>query len=115
NSPTPVWTFVLHNKPGSTRVTGTWGEFKIVGTVSAATGKAKLVAGVQPGVTVTTDFFVTFNFKSKSTAKTNHPTFAGTYDYVDVATGKQHGTTTGTVRAVRCTTQTSALAIGVCG
>ena len=115
SSTTPVWTFVLHNKPGSTRVTGTWAQFKILGTVSPSTGKAKLVAGVQPGVTVTTDFYVTFNFKSKSTAKTNHPTFVGTYDYVDAATGQQHGTTTGTVRAIRCTIQTNALALGACG
>ena len=74
-SKTPNQVFVLRNNPGSTRVTGEWqGEFTIVGTFSPTTGEATLVAGVQPGVTQTTDFHVDFKFKSASTAPTNHPT-----------------------------------------
>lgn len=110
----PVWTFVLNNKAGSTRVTGTWQEFKLVGTVSPATGQATLVAGVQPGVTQTTDFHVKFVFKSTSTAQSNHPTFRGNYDYVKLATGQSSGTVA-TMRAVRCSYRTNAKAVALCG
>jgi len=34
-------------------------------------------------------FHVTFHFKSTSTAKTNHPTYIGWYDYVVIATGRR--------------------------
>jgi len=105
---------VLSNKPGSTRVTGTWGgEFKVVGTLSPATGQATLVAGVQPGVTQTTNFHVKFVFKSTSTAQANHPTFSGWFDYVTRATGKPKPGT-GKSKAYRCAYQTNAKAMALC-
>jgi hypothetical protein len=105
---------VLNDKPGSTRVTGTWAEFKVLGSVSPATGQATLVAGVQPGVTVTTNFHVRFVFKSRSTAQSNHPTFSGWFDYVVRATGKAKPGT-GKVKAERCAYQTNAKAMALCG
>ena len=112
----PTWTFVLTNKHGSTRVTGSWQtNFKIVGTVSAATGEAMLDAGVQAGTTTTMNVKVTFDFKSSSTAQTNHPTFRGTFVDVRRATGEVIPNTEGTVRAVRCSYQTSAKAVALCG
>src|ERR1700722_3840400 len=62
---TPIWTFVLKNTPGSTRVTGTWQtEFDIARTLSAASGVAMLDAGVQPGTLATRNFTVKFVFES---------------------------------------------------
>jgi hypothetical protein len=113
---TPIWTFVLHNKPGSSSVTGTWQtSFKIAGTLSAASGKAMLDAGVQPGTLSTMNFDVKFVFKSSSTAQTNHPTFSGTFDDVTRATGQVEPNTEGTVRAIRCSYQTTAKAVALCG
>jgi len=114
-SDTPNQAFILRNKPGSTSVAGTWqGEFKIVGTFSPATGQATLVAGVQPGVTVTTNFHVKFVFKSTSTAATNHPKFSGWFDYVTRATGKPKPAT-GKTKATRCSYQTGPKALAMCG
>jgi hypothetical protein len=111
---TPIWTFVLNNKPGSSRVTGTWQtEFKIVGTFSA--GEGMLDAGVQPGTLTTMNFKVKFAFKSNSTAQTNHPTFRGTFDDVSRATGVVVPNSEGTVRAIRCSYQTNAKAVARCG
>jgi hypothetical protein len=113
---TPIWRLELNNKPGSTRVTGSWQtEFAIVGTVSAASGVAMLDAGVQPGTLSTRNFTVKFVFKSNSTAQTNHPTFRGTYDDVTRATGVVVPNSQGTVRAIRCSYQTTAKAIAFCG
>jgi len=113
---TPIWTFVLNNKPGSTRVTGSWQTgFELVGTVSAATGVAMLDAGVQPGSLATKNFTVKFVFMSNSTAQTNHPTFRGTFDAVTRATGVMEPNSQGTVRAIRCSYQTTAKAIALCG
>src|ERR1017187_5738459 len=67
----PNQAFLLNNKPGSARVTGTLAEFKILGTFSPVTGKATLVVGVQPGTTRTTNYHVKFVFKSNSTAQSN--------------------------------------------
>jgi len=70
----------------------------IHGTFSPATGEATWKAAYQS--TDTIDFHVTFHFKSTSTAKTNHPTYIGWYDYVVIATGAtQPG---GTTRGWRC-------------
>jgi hypothetical protein len=113
---TPIWTFVLNNKPGSTRVTGSWQtNFVLVGTVAAASGVAMLDAGVQPGTLATMNFTVKFVFKSNSTAQTNHPTFRGTFDDVTRATGVAEPNSQGTVRAIRCSYQTTAKAIAFCG
>lgn len=115
-STSPIWTFVLKNSSGSARVTGTWQtEFDVVGTLSGATGTAMLDAGVQPGTLRTMNFAVKFVFKSSSTAQTNHPTFSGTFDDVTRATGVVVPNTQGTVRAVRCSYQTTAKAIAFCG
>jgi hypothetical protein len=115
-SSSPIWTFVLKNSSGSARVTGTWQtEFDVVGTLSAATGAAMLDAGVQPGTRTTMNFAVKFVFKSNSTAQTNHPTFSGTYDDVDRATGQVVPNSHGTVRALRCSYQTNAKAVALCG
>jgi hypothetical protein len=113
---TPIWTFVLKNTPGSTRVTGTWQtEFDIVGTLSVASGVAMLDAGVQPGTLATRNFTVKFAFNSNSTAQTNHPTFRGTFDEVTRATGVVEPNSQGTVRAIRCSYQTNAKAVSFCG
>jgi len=110
----PNQTFVIKQSTGSTRVSGEWGgEFKLSGTVSPATGKAELCAGCnQAGVTQTTNFDVTFVFKSASIAQSNHPTFSGTYHYVEVSTGQTKPG--GTIRAVRCSHETGAKAVAAC-
>jgi hypothetical protein len=110
----PNQEFLLDNKPGSTLVTGIMADFKIVGTVASATGKATLVVGVQAGTTVTTNYTVRFVFKSNSTALTNHPTFSGSFDYVRRATGDPVPNSTGKVTATRCSYQTNAKAIALC-
>ena len=96
-------------------MTGTLAEFKILGTFSPVTGKATLVVGVQPGVTQTTNYHVKFVFKSNSTAQSNHPTFSGSFDYVRLATGKPIPNSTGEVTATRCSYQTNAKAMALCG
>jgi hypothetical protein len=111
----PDQVFLLHNTPGSARVTGTLAEFKILGTFSPATGKATLVVGVQPGTTRTTNYYVKFVFKSNSTAQSNHPTFSGSFDYVSRATGEPVPDSTGKVEARRCSYQTNAKAQALCG
>jgi hypothetical protein len=104
----------MRNNPGSTSVTGTWqGEFKMVGSSSPATGLATLVAGLQPGVTVTTSFHVKFVSRSTSTATTNHPQFSGWFDYVTRATGKPKPGT-GKTRATRCSYRTGPKAMPLC-
>jgi hypothetical protein len=70
---------------------------------------------VQPGTLTTMNFKVKFAFKSNSTAQTNHPTFRGTFDDVNRATGQVVPNSEGTVRAIRCSYQTSAKAIAQCG
>lgn len=107
--------FLLSNKPGSARVTGTLAEFKIVGTFSPVTGKATLVVGLQPGTTQTTNYHVKFVFKSSSTLQSNHPTFSGSFDYVRRATGEPVPNSTGRVTATRCSYQTNAAAMALCG
>ncbi len=111
----PNQAFVLRDKPGSTHFTGDLGEFKIVGTIALATGKALLVIGLQPGVTQTTNDTVRFVFKSNSTAQSNHPTFSGSFDYVRRATGQPVPNSTGKITAIRCSYQTSAKAMALCG
>ena len=111
----PNQVFVLDNKPGSSSVTGEMAEFKIVGTVAPATGKATLVVGEQQGTTVTTNYYVKFVFTSNSTAQTNHPTFSGSFDYVRRATGEPIPHSTGKVTATRCSYQTTAKAVALCG
>jgi len=112
----PNWTFVLHNNPGSTRVTGSFQtEFNIAGSFSAKTGKALIDAGVQHGTLNTQNFTVKFTFKSHSTLQTNHPTFRGTFDNVSRTTGLVQPNSQGTVRAIRCSYQTTAKAIAFCG
>jgi len=124
NAKAPIWMFILRNKAGSGKITGNWealaggGDiFTDPGTV-APSGKALLRAGGgQPGVETNMDFTVTFVFKSNSPAATNHPTFSGTWDNVwaiGAQVGQQEGTTTGTVRAVRCSSSTTAKAIAAC-
>jgi|SRR5579862_1746594 len=110
----PNQTFVIKETPGSTRITGEWqGEFTLSGTISPSTGKAALCAGCQqPGVTQTTNFDVSFVFRSASTAQANHPTFSGTYHYLEVSTGQTKPG--GTIRAVRCSHQTNAKALAAC-
>ena len=95
--------------------TGTLAEFKILGTFSPVTGKATLVVGVQPGTTQTTNYHVKFVFKSDSTAQSNHPTFSGSFDYVRLATGQPIPNSTGKVTAIRCSYQTNAKAMALCG
>jgi len=111
----PNQAFVLRDKPGSTHFTGNLGEFKIVGTVAPATGKALLVIGLQTGTTQTTNDTVKFVFKSNSTAQSNHPTFSGSFDYVRRATGEPVPNSNGKVTAVRCSYQTNAKAMDLCG
>jgi hypothetical protein len=111
----PNQAFILRDKPGSTHVTGDMGEFKIVGTVASATGKAILVVGLPPGTTVTTNYTVRFVFDSNSTAQSNHPTFSGSFDYVRRATGEPVPHSTGKGVATRCSYQTTAKAMGLCG
>jgi len=111
----PNQAFLLNNKPGSARVTGTMAEFDILGTFSPVTGKATLVVGVQPGTLRTTNYYVKFVFKSHSTAQTNHPTFSGSYDYVSRATGEPVPNSTGRVTAIRCSYQMNAAAMALCG
>jgi hypothetical protein len=94
---------------------GTLAEFKILGTFSPVTGKATLVVGVQPGVTRTTNYYVKFVFQSNSTAQSNHPTFSGSFDYVRRATGEPVPDSTGKVTATRCSYQTNAKAMALCG
>jgi hypothetical protein len=116
NTTTPIWTFVLDNKPGSTVVAGSWQtNFVLAGTFSAATGVGMLDAGVQQGTLSTMNFTVKFHFKSHSTAQTNHPTFRGTFVDVTRATGVVEPNTQGTVRAIRCSYKTTAKAIALCG
>jgi hypothetical protein len=111
----PNQVFILRDKPGSTHITGTWGEFKVVGTFSPTTGKATLIAGLQPGTTQTTNFSVTFVFNSVSTAQTNHPKFSGTFDYVERATGQPVPHSSGKSKGTRCAYQTTAKALALCG
>ena len=109
----PTWTFFIVNKPGSSAITGTFGGPRgeaIHGTFSPATGEATWKAAYQS--TDTIDFHVTFHFKSASTAKTNHPTYIGWYDYVVIATGAtQPG---GTTRGWRCSALTGAQGAAIC-
>jgi hypothetical protein len=74
-----------------------------------------LDAGVQPGTLTTMNFKVKFAFRSNSTAQTNHPTFRGTFDDVNRATGQVVPNSEGTVRAIRCSYQTNAKTIARCG
>ena len=108
-------TFVMRDV--GNRITGTWGgEFKLTGTYSPSTGVATLCAGCgQAGVTQTTNWRVTFKFKSRSTAQSNHPTFKGTYHYVSVTTGIVTPNSTAPMRAIRCSYQTNARAVALCG
>jgi hypothetical protein len=108
-----TWTFFIVNKPGSSEITGTFGGphgEAIHGTLSHATGEATWEADYQS--TDTIDFHVTFHFKSTSTAKNNHPTYIGWYNYVVIATGAtQPG---GTTRGLRCTALTGAQGAAIC-
>jgi hypothetical protein len=108
-----TWTFLIVNKPGSSAITGTFGGPQgeaIHGTFSHATGEATWKAAYQS--TDTIDFHVTFHFKSTSTAKTNHPTYIGWYDYVVIDTGAtQPG---GTTRGWRCSALTGAQGAAIC-
>ncbi len=108
-----TWTFYIVNRPGSSEITGTFGGPQgeaIHGTISHATGEATWKAAYQS--TETIDFHVTFHFKSTSTAKTNHPTYIGRYDYVVIATGAtQPG---GTTRGWRCSALTGAKGAAIC-
>ncbi len=92
--------------------TRTWqGEFEIVGTISFGTGQA---AGVEPGVTKTTNFHVRFVFKSASTAQSNDTTFSGWFDWVERATGRDKPPT-GKSKAYRCASHATAKAMASCG
>jgi hypothetical protein len=113
--PTANWTLVLKNNPGSTRVTGSYGEFNIVGTISPGTGQALLQVGLQPGTLVTDNLNIKFVFKSNSTAQENHPTFSGSLETVRRATGEVVPNTGEKVRALRCSYQTNAKAVALCG
>ncbi len=108
-----TWTFFIVNRPGSSAITGTFGGPQgeaIHGTFSPATGEATWKAAYQS--TDTIDFHVTFHFKSTSTAKTNHPTYIGWYDYVVIATGAtQPG---GTTRGWRCSALTGTQGAAIC-
>lgn len=98
------------------RITGTWGEFKLSGMFSPSTSTATLCAGCQQhGVLETTNWQVKFTFKSISTAQSNHPTLRGTYHYVAVTTGAVVPNSTETMRAVRCSYQSNAKAVALCG
>ena len=124
NSKTPVWMFILKNKPGSGKITGTFealsggGDiFTDPGTVSPSGAAVLQAGGGQPGVEYGYRFTVKFVFKSNSPASSNHPTFSGPYDTAwttGPSIGEQEGTATGTVRAVRCSSSTSAKAIAAC-
>lgn len=109
----PNRTFVIRAVAGSSRVSGTCGPFKLSGTVSSASGEAKLCAGCcEARVSQTTDWRVTFVFRSRSTAQTNHSTSAGSYDNVVVASGQVRPARP--VRAVRCSDETGAKALAGC-
>jgi hypothetical protein len=112
---TPDWTIVLKNSPGSTRISGNYGEFNVVGTISPASGQALLQVGLQPGTLVTDNLNVKFVFKSNSTAQSNHPTFSGTLEIVRRATGEVVPKSEEKVRALRCSYQTDAKAVALCG
>jgi hypothetical protein len=124
NAKAPIWMFILRNKPGSGEITGSWealaggGDvFTDPGTVSPSGAALLRAGGGQPGVETNMDFTVRFVFKSNSPAASNHPTFSGTWDNVwavGAQKGQQEGTATGTVRAVRCSSSTSAKAIAAC-
>jgi hypothetical protein len=108
-----TWTFYIVNRPGSSAITGTFGGPQgeaIHGTLSHATGEATWKAAYQSRDTI--DFHVTFHFESTSTAKTNHPTYIGWYDYVDIATGASHPG--GTTRGWRCSARTGAQGAAIC-
>lgn len=112
---TPDWTIVLKNNPGSSKITGNYGEFNVVGTISPASGQALLQVGLQPGTTQTDNLNVKFVFKSNSTAQSNHPTFSGTLEIVRRATGEVVPNSQEKVRALRCSYQTNAKAAALCG
>jgi hypothetical protein len=115
NLQTADWTIVLRNNPRSTRITGNYGEFNVVGTISPASGQALLQVGLQPGTTQTDNLNVKFVFKSNSTAQSNHPTFSGTLEIVRRATGEVVPNSQEKVRALRCSSQTNAKAAALCG
>ncbi len=112
---TPDWTLVLRNNQGSTRITGNYEEFNIVGTLSPKSGQGELQVGLQPGTTQTDNLDVKFVFKSNSTAQSNHPTFSGTLEIVRRATGEMVPNSQEKVRAIRCSYQTNAKAVALCG
>ncbi len=124
NAKTPIWMFILKEKPGSGKITGTWealdggGDiFTDPGTVSPSGAAVLQAGGGQPGVQAGDRFMVTFVFKSNSPASTNHPTFRGPWDTAWTTgpqTGEKEGEDTGTVRAIRCSSSTSAKAIAAC-
>lgn len=124
NAKAPIWMFILRNKAGSGKITGSWEALAGGGDIFtdpgrvAPSGKALLRAGGgQPGVETNMYFTVNFVFKSSSPAASNHPTFRGTWDNVwaiGPMAGQQEGTTTGTVRAVRCSSSTNAKAVAAC-
>jgi hypothetical protein len=112
---TPDWIMVLRNSSGSARITGNYGEFIIVGTISPASGQALLQVGLQAGTTQTDNLNVKFIFKPNSTAQSNHPTFSGTLEIVRRATGEVVPNSQEKVRAIRCSYQTGAKAVALCG
>ena len=108
-----TWTFFIVNRPGSSVIIGTFGRPQgeaVHGTFSHATGEATWEAAYQSSETI--DFHVTFHFKSASTAKTNHPTYIGWYDYVTTATGATHPG--GTTRGWRCSALTGTQGAAIC-
>ena len=107
-------TFVMRDV--ANRITGNWGEFTLSGTFSPSTMTATLCAGCgQRSVLQTTNWQVKFTFKSTSTAQSNHPTLRGTSHYVSVTTGAIVANSTASMRAVRCSYQTNAKAVALCG
>ena len=112
---TPDWTIMLKNNRGSAKITGNYGEFNVVGTISSASGQALLQVGLQPGTTQTDNLNVKFVFKSNSTAQSNHPTFSGTLEIVRRATGEVVTNSEERVRGLRCSYQTNAQAMALCG
>lgn len=114
SNPSPAQIFVMHDV--SNRITGTWGEFTLSGTFSPSTGTATLCAGCgQHSVLQTTNWQVKVTFKSTSTAQSNHPTLRGASHYVSVPTGVTVPNSTESMRAVRCSYQTNAKAVALCG
>jgi hypothetical protein len=109
---------------GSGKITGTWealdggGDiFTDPGTVSPSGAAVLQAGGGQPGVEAGDRFTVNFVFESNSPASTNHPTFSGTWDTAWTTgpqSGEKEGEDTGTVRAIRCSSSTSAKAIAGC-